>query len=182
MNKTFSDVGIVIKITDFGEADRFVDLVSKDHGLVNLIAKGVRRITSRRASHLDLLNLVKFQAARGRSPQILTQAELIEPHLDLKNNLKMARTSFYLAEILNSLLAPEQPDTELFISLKNYLNRLNQLGDKNDSRQLSTDFQLYLLRHLGFPEPKATSPEAIMNHFEEITSRKIHSRTLNLLT
>lgn len=64
MNKAFSDTGIVIKITDFGEADRFVDLVSKDHGLVNLIAKGARRITSRKASHLDLLNLVKFQVAR----------------------------------------------------------------------------------------------------------------------
>jgi DNA repair protein RecO (recombination protein O) len=178
MNKTFSDIGIVIRVTDFGEADRFVDLVTKNHGLVNLVAKGARRITSRKASHLDLLNLVKFQVARGRSPQILTQAELIEPHLDLKNNLKMARTSFYLAEILNSLLAAEQPDPELFASLKNYLFHLNKTPSKENSRQLSVDFQLYLLRHLGFPEPKIHTPEAIMNHLENITSKKIKSRHL----
>ena len=106
MNKAFSDVGIVIRVKDFGEADRFINLVSKDHGLVNLIAKGARRITSKKASHLDLLNLVKFQVVRGQTPQLLIQAELLEPHLNLKNNLKMARTSFYLAEILNSLLSP----------------------------------------------------------------------------
>ncbi len=178
MNKTYSDVGIVIRVTNFGEADRFVDLVTKEHGLVSLIAKGVRRITSKKAPHLDLLNLVKFQVARGRSPQILTQAEVIEPHLNLKNNLKMARTSFYLVEILNSLLAPEQPDQELFISLKNYLYHLNKIKNTNNSRKLSTDFQLYLLRHLGFPEPKEKTPQAIMSHLENITSKKIKSRHL----
>jgi len=178
MNKAFSDTGIVIKVKNFGEADRLIDLVTQNHGLVNLVAKGARRITSKKAPHLDLLNLVKFQVARGGDLQILTQVELVEPYLNLKKNLKMARTSFYLAEILSSLLAPEQPDPELFLSLKNYLHRLNQLGDKNNSRKLSIDFQLYLLRHLGFPEPKATTPEAIMNHFEEITGRKIHSRHL----
>ena len=178
MNKAFSDIGIVIKVTDFGEADRFINLVSQNHGLVNLVAKGVRRITSKKAPHLDLLNLVKFQVVRGRSPQILVQAELVEPHLNLKNNLKMARTSFYLAEILNSLLAPEQPDQKLFTSLKNYLSRLNQLTSATKSRQLSTDFQLYLLRHLGFPEPKEHTPKAIISHLENITSRKIKSRTL----
>jgi len=180
MNKAFSDVGIVIRVTDFGEADRFINLVSKKHGLVNLIAKGARRITSKKASHLDLLNLVKFQVVRGRTPQILIQAELIEPHLNLKNNLTMARTSFYLAEILDSLLAPEQPDQQLFSSLKNYLSRLNKIQDKGTSRKLSMDFQLYLLRHLGFPQPKTSTPEAIMNHFEEITSRKINSRNIRV--
>jgi len=178
MNKTYSDVGIVIRVTNFGEADRFVDLVTKEHGLISLIAKGVRRITSKKAPHLDLLNLVKFQVARGRSPQILTQAEVIEPHLNLKNNLKMARTSFYLVEILNSLLAPEQPDKNLFLSLKNYLSRLNDTDSKDSSRKLSLDFQLYLLRHLGFPEPKEKTPQAIMSHLENITSKKIRSRHL----
>ncbi len=178
MNKAFSDVGIVIRVKDFGEADRFINLVSKDHGLVNLIAKGARRITSKKASHLDLLNLVKFQVVRGQTPQLLIQAELLEPHLNLKNNLKMARTSFYLAEILDSLLAPEQPDQQLFTSLKNYLSRLNKIKDKDTSRELSMDFQRYLLLHLGFPESKKNTPEAIMNHFEQITSKKILSRKL----
>lgn len=178
MNKTFTDIGIVVRVINFGEADRFVDIVSQDHGLINLIAKGVRRITSKKAPHLDLLNLVKFQVARGRSPQIITQAELVEPHLNLKNNLKMARTSFYLVEILNSLLAAEQPDTELFLSLKNYLHHLNKSESKNNARQLSTEFQLYLFRHLGFPEPKEKTPQAIMSHLENITSKKIKSRHL----
>lgn len=176
MNPAFSDVGVIIKVIDFTEADRLVNLVTKDHGLVSLVAKGARRITSKKASHLDLLNLIKFQVVRGRTPQILVQAELIEPYLNLKNNLRMARTSFYLAEILGSLLAPGQEDTELFLSLKNYLSRLNQIESTSQSRQLSTQFQLYLLRHLGFPKPKSGTPESIINHFEEITGKKINSR------
>ena len=178
MDKAFSDVGVVIKVTDFGEADRFINLISKDHGLISLVAKGVRRITSKKAPHLDLLNLVKFQVARGRPPQMLIQAELIEPHLKLKNNLKMARTSFYLAEILNSLLASEQPDKELFLSLRNYLSRLNKNLSANTSRQLSMEFQAYLLRHLGFSEPQTYTPESIISHLEQITNKKINSRSL----
>jgi DNA repair protein RecO len=178
MHKTFSGVGIVIRITDFGEADRFVNILTEDRGLINLVAKGVRRITSRKASHLDLLNLVKFQVARGRSPQILTQAELIEPHQNLKNNLKMAKTSFYLMEILDSLLAPEQPDPAFFISLKNYLYHLNKAESSALSRQLSMDFQTYLLTHLGFDTPKVDTPEAMIKHLEHIISKKINSRRI----
>lgn len=176
MNQAFSDTGIIIKIIDFGEADRLISVITNEHGLIDLVAKGARRITSRKASHLDILNLIKLQVVRSNRPQILVQAELVEPHLYLKNNLKMVRTSYYLTEILNSILAPEQPDKDLFCSLKNYLTHLNQPWPKTSTRQMSIDFQFYLLRHLGFPEPKGLSPDKIIDHFENIINKKINSR------
>jgi len=180
MNPSFTDVGIVIRLLDGGEADKYATIVSQHHGLIDTLAKGVRRPKSRKSGHLDLLNLIKFQVARGRSPQILTQVELINDFIHLKQDLHFSRSIFYLTEILNHLLAHDQEDEQLFLSLKNYLHKLNQLDYSPQSRQLSTDFQLYLLRHLGFPLPDKTSPRHLISHFEGIINKRLKSKQIKL--
>lgn len=173
MNFSFTDLGIVIRLVDGGEADKYVSIVTRDHGLVDALAKGVRRSGSRKSGHLDLLNLIKFQVARGRSPQILTQVELVNDFNNLKTDLHFSRSSFYLIEILNNLLAPEQKDLQLFLSLKNYFTKLNQLEYGQASHQLSIEFQLYLLHHLGYSLPEKVTPLNLISHFENIINRRL---------
>jgi len=180
MNSSFTDLGIVIRLVDGGEADKYVSLVSQEHGFIDALAKGVRRPNSRKSGHLDLLNLVKFQVARGRSPQIMTQVDLIESFDNLKNDLRFSRSAFYLTEILNHILAAEQKDQQLFVSLKNYLIKLNQLEYSQASRQLSTEFQLYLLQHLGYPLPEKVNPTNLISHFEKIINRRLKTKQIKL--
>lgn len=178
MNPSFSDTGIVIKSLDFYEADRLIGIVSQNHGLVELIAKGARRITSKKAPHLDLLNLVRFQVVRGRPPQILSQAELSESYENIKSNLDHAQTALYLTEILNRVLAEGEKDRQMFLSLKNYLQGVNSTKDKKGLEEITIQFQLYLLRHLGFPPPPKTSSQILLRHFEDIIGRRIKSNQL----
>ncbi len=180
MNPSFTDLGIVIRLVDGGEADKYASLVTQEHGFVDFLAKGVRRPKSRKSGHLDLLNLVKFQVARGRSPQILTQVELISDFENLKSSLHFSRSAFYITEILNYILAQGQKDKQLFISLKNYFTKLNQLEYSQASRQLSTEFQLYLLKHLGYPLPKKIAPDSLISHFENIISRRLKTKQIKL--
>lgn len=180
MNSSFTDLGIVIRLVDGGEADKYASLVTQNHGFIDVLAKGVRRPNSRKSGHLDSLNLVKFQVARGRSPQILTQVDLINNFDNLKTDLRFSRSAFYLTEILNNILAPGQKDEQLFISLKNYFTKLNQLKYSQASRQLSTEFQLYLLRHLGYPLPKKVTPTNLISHFENIISRRLKTKQIKL--
>ena len=58
--RSFKTEGIVIKRRNFNEADRIITVFSKRNGKINIKASGVRKITSRRSPHLELLNYSIF--------------------------------------------------------------------------------------------------------------------------
>jgi DNA repair protein RecO (recombination protein O) len=177
MNNCFTDLGFIIKQSRFGEADKFVKIFSKEHGLIEVIAKGARRQTSRKSTHLDNLNLIKFQVNNRPLGHYLTQIETINSFSHIKTNLRLTRTCFYILEIINQVIVFDQIDSPLFLSLKNYLEALEH-GQEN--RQLNTKFQLYLIGHLGFDKPADTSPENLIRYFESLTNRNFSSLKIKL--
>lgn len=178
MSVGVSDTGIIIHQVRFGEADKFVRFLTLDHGVIEVIAKGVRKLTSRKSSHLDNLNLVKFQTSRGDPPQYLSQVETLDYFGNIKSNLKKVRTCFYLCEVLNQYLMENQPDPELFLSFKNFLIALGKSDD--DYRNLATQFQLYLIDHLGFQAPGDISPESLIKFFENLIEKEIQSTKIKI--
>ncbi|MBI3954595.1 DNA repair protein RecO [Candidatus Collierbacteria bacterium] len=169
---------MIIKQSKLAEADKFIRILTYQHGLIDAIAKGSRRLTSRKSPHLDQLNLIKFQLARGKSPQYLIQVETIESFSRIKDNFKLTRTCFYLLEILNLILPSFQPDPTLFSSFKNYLLALNQESASN--RKLNIDFQLYLINHLGFPPPPGSRPDQLIEYFESLLDRRLSSTRIKM--
>lgn len=75
----YRDEGIVLSGHKLGEADRIVTVLTRSHGLVRAVAKGVRRTKSRFGSRLEPFMLIDVQCHVGRNLDIVTQVELIEP-------------------------------------------------------------------------------------------------------
>ena len=71
----YSDEAIVLRTHKLGEADRIITLLTRQHGRVRAVAKGVRRTTSRWGSRLEPFTHVDLQLAEGRSLDTITQAE-----------------------------------------------------------------------------------------------------------
>lgn len=78
--KLYRDEAVVLRTHKLGEADRIVTLLTRDHGQVRAVAKGVRRTTSRIGARLEPFSLVAAQLHRGRSLDIVTQVETINPY------------------------------------------------------------------------------------------------------
>lgn len=55
--KQFATKGIVLRRTNFGEADRIITVLTHDQGKIRLVAKGVRRIKSKLAGGIELLSI-----------------------------------------------------------------------------------------------------------------------------
>ncbi|MBI4096902.1 MAG: DNA repair protein RecO, partial [Candidatus Levybacteria bacterium] len=53
--RTFRTEGIIIKRKNFGEADRILTVFTKEYGKLQVKAKGIRRIPSRRSAHVELV-------------------------------------------------------------------------------------------------------------------------------
>jgi DNA repair protein RecO (recombination protein O) len=75
----YRDEAIVLRTRKLAEADRIITLLTRGHGIVRAVAKGVRRTTSRFGSRLEPFTHVDLQLAEGRNLDVVTQAETCAP-------------------------------------------------------------------------------------------------------
>jgi DNA repair protein RecO (recombination protein O) len=76
----YRDEGVVLRAQKLGEADRIVTLLTRDHGRVRAVAKGVRRTTSRIGARLEPFGHVDVQFYEGRALDGVTQVETISSY------------------------------------------------------------------------------------------------------
>lgn len=129
--RTFRVDSIVLRHSDWGEADRILTLYTLEMGKVRAIAKGVRKVRSRKAGHLEPFTHVQLMLAQGRDLLIVTQAETIEPFMALREQLMLPTYAAYVVELLDRFTFEEGENPALHRLLVNTLNRLNT-GDNPD--------------------------------------------------
>lgn len=76
--KLYRDDAIVLRTHPLGEADRIITLLTRRHGKVRAVAKGVRRTGSRFGARLEPFTLVDVQLHAGRNLHTVTQVVTIE--------------------------------------------------------------------------------------------------------
>lgn len=73
----YRDEAVVLRTHKLGEADRIITLLTRQHGVVRAVGRGVRRTTSRWGSRLEPFTHVDLQLAEGRNLDVVTQAETL---------------------------------------------------------------------------------------------------------
>jgi len=92
---------IVVRRRDQGEADRVLTLCTPQ-GKLSVIAKGVRKVRSRKAGHLELFTHARLVLARSRSSwDVVSQAETVEPHAVLRGDLTRGTYARYVADLFH---------------------------------------------------------------------------------
>ena len=145
--RSYRQTGIVLHRRDYGEADRLITLLTPNRGKVVLLAKGARRVTSRKAGHLELFTHVRLQVARGRTWDIITQAETWHNYPRLRESLPRMAHAYYMAELLLHFAAEEEADPALFDLAQETLAYLNSA---DNLLVVSRWFEAHLLRVTGF--------------------------------
>jgi DNA repair protein RecO (recombination protein O) len=145
--------GIVIRRRDQGEADRVLTLCTP-LGKIEAIAKGARKVRSRKAGHVELFTRSNFVISRVQNSwDIVSQAETVEPHELLRSDLLRGAYARYAIELLDSFFAQEEGGQTLLDLLDHALARLCQ-GDDPDL--VLRFYEQHLLGLAGFrPELNA---------------------------
>jgi DNA repair protein RecO (recombination protein O) len=112
---TYVDEGIVLRRVDYGETDRVLTVLTRDHGKLGVLARGVRRAGSRLAAATDLFARSTMQLARGRGElEVLTEARRLGPVAPLADARRSACAAL-CAELADHALEPGHPlDEGLF--------------------------------------------------------------------
>src|SRR4030042_4256124 len=150
MTRTYSAQAFVLKRTNLGEADRLITFLSKYKGKFTAIAKGIRKVASRKAPNLELLNRVKLYLAKGKTFDVITEAEAIETYKSLKADLVKVGFGFYLAEITNEFLADGQGGREGFQLLHDILSLIDKEHNLEKVKLFVRAFEIKFLASLGF--------------------------------
>lgn len=168
------DTGFVLKRINFGDSDRYITIFTKNHGKVEVVARGVRKITSRRAPSIELLNLIEFQAVRGSKNYILTEVKLLDSFGELKNDLNNIEKVFSMCELLEAIMPYNAKHAEVFSLVHNTCDKI-----KNEPESLMI-FQARLLSMLGYWD--RTFPfkneDHIRSYIEQILERKLKTRNI----
>jgi len=145
--RTYRVEAVVLRRIDFGEADRVLVLFTRERGKLPVVAKGVRRISSRMAGHLELFTQSELQLAKGANLDVVTQAENRNPFRAVREDLTRTSTAYLIAELTDALTEEALEQPELYDLLT---ATFRALGTTDDPRLLAVHFQVRLLDLAGF--------------------------------
>jgi len=170
--RSLSSRGLVLARINYGEADRIVFILSEDYGRLPFLAKGVRRLKSRKRGSLEPFALVHFEAAKGRGLDILREVDLLKSPSRLRRDLKKMSLAYYFAEVLGKVLNEGEVNKPVFNLALTYFEKLEKSLNLKDLRR---DFVRELLVILGFwPEDKNLTEVDLV--LEQVLERKINSQ------
>lgn len=148
--------GIILRRTDYGEADRIITLLTPDHGKLTLIAKGVRRVKSKLAGGIELFSISQLTFIKGkRDVGTLVSARLDTYFSTIVTDIERTMLGYEFIKQLDKT-TEDSPEEEYFTIMTEALQALNeptiQLG------LIRVWFAAQLLRQAGHSPNLQTDP------------------------
>jgi DNA repair protein RecO (recombination protein O) len=162
---TYQADAIVLRRLDYGEADRILTLLTREHGKLAAIAKGSRRAKARSGSGLDLFTRSQMMLAKGRNLDVVAQSERRGDTRNISGDLQRTAYACLVAEVVDKVLEDRHPVDEIFDLVVVTLADLNVL--ERSPRADGAWFLMRMLDVLGYlpqlqvcPSCAAELPEA----------------------
>lgn len=172
--RTFSSEGIVLKRTNYGEADRIVTVLTKEYGKLSCLAKGVRKMTSTKRGALEPGDRARMFFSRGRGTlPLVTQAMLIDDTNGAKKSLRTLRNLSQVLEILDTVVVEEQGQEDVYAEALKLLDFIVK-DTKETPRCVKMSLQ-NLLHMLGFDDNELKKRKSVTTFIEELSDRKLKS-------
>lgn len=144
----FKSEGIVLRETEYNEADKLLTVLTKDYGRLTLKARGVRRSKSLLKSACQLLTYSEFTWQDYRGKATITEAESKEQFRELREDIERLALGSYFAQAAELLSQEDAPDPTLLSLLLNSLYALGKL--KKPQQLVKAAFELKAACLAGF--------------------------------
>lgn len=146
---------IILRQQALGEADRVITLFTREHGRLRAVARGVRKTTSRLAGRIEPFTHSRLLLARGRTLDVIAQAEIVAAFAGLRADLTRSAYAAYVAELVDRFLPDRDRQESVFVLLRNTLAALDQAAEE-DAQVHALWFALQLAAVMGYrPETEA---------------------------
>lgn len=180
MMRTYKTEGIIIKRINYGEADKILTIFTKEHGKIIVIAKGIRKITSRRKGNLELFNRNAYFLAKGKNFDIITEVEALGNFLSIDTSFEKLGRVYYFCEVIDRLTAERVEEQAIYHVLYDFLVFCRKISTqiKEIEKRMNEDLKnvLYILGFID--ENKRNQDFDVENFIENLIEGKIKSKKI----
>ena len=174
--RSYRTEGIILHRINVGEADRILTVMTRNHGKIRCIAKGVRRPTSTKAASVELFTRSRLFLVKGRSLDLLTQSEVLERFSQIRTDLGLSKACYHLAELVDALTAEGVANESIYTALLEQIRHMSR--ERRVTRGQIRRFEENLLTDLGFGLPKQEGRGALKVFIEGIIERRLRTEEM----
>jgi DNA repair protein RecO (recombination protein O) len=140
---------IILKTYNLADADKIVLFLSRDHGVVRGVAKGVKRLKSRFGSGLEPFSVVALSYFEKEVLELVSiqKADLIASYFEAASDPQFFQKFAYLSDLLILFSPPNDPNEVLYRMVRACLDA--GVEDRNSLSAIGLYFEIWLLRISG---------------------------------
>ncbi len=172
--------GIVLKRKNIAERDKLITLFTREKGKIEILARGIRSIKSRRAPHLELFNEAEIILHKGRTFEVASEVKSTSKAISATSpGFSNVGYLFYVTEIVDKLLPLGVSQDRVYEAFQKYLRDLaGHSYPRAVAERKAKEFVIKLLWELGFL-PRGQYPQTGVTDFvEQIAERRVKTRRI----
>lgn len=147
-------LALILQKKDVGEADRYYTFLTRENGLMFVVAKGVRKSNARLAGHLEDYTLSQITIAKNYGPGTLAGAYTEKSYAQVRQSYQVLCALTRLRRIFLSVVQKGQRDEDLFDLMRDFFDAMDKSDPAPPSDNLFIEAVLHkLYAHLGYQFP-----------------------------
>lgn len=140
--------GVVIRERQAGDNDKFLDILTENHGVVEVMAKGVKKFSCQFAAASQLYAYSKFCLIKRRERYYIDSAQTIKIFYSVREELDKLALVSYFSEIISYAQLAEKENSRDILRL--FLNVLHYLSEgTREPELLKSIFELRFMAETG---------------------------------
>ncbi len=131
---------------DFRETDQIITLFTAEKGKIEILSKGIKKITSKNSAFLEPFFLSEVEIIEGKEFFRLTTATSIESFKEIRTDWQKSLLARYACEVLARLLPNNQPENKIFKLFFSYLKFLTQTKEVDRILALTFVWKVFVMQ------------------------------------
>ena len=148
--RTYRTRAIVLDRTKLAEQDLILTLLAADGSQLRAVAKGARKPGGRLAARAELFCESDFLLAAGRSLDVVSEAQTVEPHAGLRGDYERVAAAGAVAEVARLTCYEDAPDRFLHPICSRALAACEQAADRPHLDLVVAAYVWKVLAHGGW--------------------------------
>lgn len=169
MKGSFKDEAFVLKKITLLNRNVLVDLFTREHGHIAIIAYNASKMTSRRGPHLQTGNLVKIEAVKKGERFFLSETTLVSGFSQIKEDRSKIDHLYVFLFFLEHILPEGVAELEVFNLFKSYLVTL---AKESAPMPITIAYLNKILQKLGYTQDPLPNSQ-LRDFIEELIGEKL---------
>lgn len=155
-------LSVTLARRDFREYDQTITFYTEEQGKIEVVARGVKKITAKNAAALEPFALLEVEIIPGKGARYVGTVAVVKSYPAIRKSLDRTLVAQSAFALVNALIVGQEKDERIFKLATDFLEFLNAAASAKDSLD---KFVAELVSYLGFaPPPAIATHRQLLEH------------------